>query len=228
VLDGWEQIAQVRADFPSLQVNLGEKKPWYIAWRGKIVSFEQEYDISILWPRWSPWDGFDLETHSPRVYVNDPPLAPRADGEKVPHLYRRSGERPYLCLYDPQERTWTAARPVAETIIPWAAQWLRTYELWQVTGKWLAPGRHPEVGDWDSSSSEREKGRRNDQSAPYSARANALIGRLTETSASLPLMVAASGGYSPSLSWPVWKESTLAELQSQLASTSSRARPLAA
>ena len=29
---------------------------------------------------------------------------------------------------------------LSETIIPWAIEWLKYYELWRITGKWLGGG----------------------------------------------------------------------------------------
>jgi len=220
-VDGWQQIKQVQADFPSLKVTFGGNKPWYIVWHGKIIGFEKAYEISIHWARWSPWEGFDLATHPPRVYVLNPPLVEWATGEPVPHLYKPAGKKPFLCLYDPKEDPWNGDKLVAETIIPWASQWLRSYEIWQVTGVWPAPGRHPESGECEITSAPSKPESSPAPAVPFSERANALIGRLTGTFVSLPLMVAASGESSHWPSWPIWSKPTLAELQLLLASTSS-------
>ena len=32
---------------------------------------------------------------------------------------------------------------LADTIVPWAAEWLMHYELWLVTGEWTGGGDHP-------------------------------------------------------------------------------------
>jgi hypothetical protein len=67
----------------------------------------------------------------PTVWVVSPPLKPDA-----PHTYGAEGG---LCLYTPSEWNWQGDRVIAETIIPWTVSWLRFYELWLDTGKWLGP-----------------------------------------------------------------------------------------
>jgi hypothetical protein len=32
--------------------------------------------------------------------------------------------------------------PIAETIAPWAMDWIACYELWLMTGVWTGGGRH--------------------------------------------------------------------------------------
>ncbi|MDE1568249.1 hypothetical protein [Aquabacter sediminis] len=80
----------------------------------------------------------------PYVMVDDPPLTPRPDStfDAIPHLIFHAEEptRSGLCLFDPEGREWTPADLIAETTIWWAAEWLAYYELWHMTGEWLAPG----------------------------------------------------------------------------------------
>ena len=54
--------------------------------------------------------------------------------EDAPHIYGDGS----LCLYY-RDGSWTRSRMIAETILPWAAEWLYFYEYWQATGKWLGP-----------------------------------------------------------------------------------------
>ena len=63
----------------------------------------------------------------------------------------QAAERSWLQVhYDPdvaaQTRTHVeaAADLIADTTIPWAAEWLHYYELWHMTGEWLAQGVGPE------------------------------------------------------------------------------------
>jgi len=67
---------------------------------------------------------------SPRVFVVSPKLNPRP-----PHLYRNGS----LCLYYPDDRSWTPDKFIADTIVPWTAEWLYFHEFWIDTGKWLGP-----------------------------------------------------------------------------------------
>lgn len=38
---------------------------------------------------------------------------------------------------------------VANTIVPWLAEWLEFYEGWLVTGIWYGGGEHPNVEEVD-------------------------------------------------------------------------------
>lgn len=71
------------------------------------------------------------------------PLAPRPGGrfEEIPHLIfdRKKPENSGLCLFDPEGNEWTEADLIADTTIHWTAEWLNYYELWHLTGEWLAP-----------------------------------------------------------------------------------------
>lgn len=65
--------------------------------------------------------------------------------EFVPHCYHRfyeSDDNEYvkLCLYYPKYKEWTKSMFLSETIIPWAIDWIKYYELWRITGKWLGGG----------------------------------------------------------------------------------------
>lgn len=74
----------------------------------------------------------------PDVYVLSPPLRRREPNEPIPHMY----EQKRLCLFHPPSHDWTAADPIADTIIPWASLWLYYYEIWFLTGEWLGKGIH--------------------------------------------------------------------------------------
>jgi hypothetical protein len=64
----------------------------------------------------------------PKVYVLHPILQTNA-----PHTYADGS----LCLYYPDDNSWDDQKFVAQTILPWAAEWLYFYELWLATGKWF-------------------------------------------------------------------------------------------
>jgi hypothetical protein len=68
---------------------------------------------------------------SPSVYVIKPILQLDIDA----HMYSDGS----LCLYYPDEDPWRHKKNIADTIIPWTAEWLVYYELYQITGKWLGP-----------------------------------------------------------------------------------------
>ena len=71
----------------------------------------------------------------PKVYVLDPPLDP-GHRERLPHVY--SGDM--LCLYEPAAGQWDSSMFLADTILPWTAEWLFHYEVWRVTSRWVGGG----------------------------------------------------------------------------------------
>jgi hypothetical protein len=70
----------------------------------------------------------------PRVTIIDPPLELAPGAKALPHVYG-GGE---LCLYLPGE--WQENMLLADTILPWASEWLLHYEFWLVTGHWAGSG----------------------------------------------------------------------------------------
>ena len=73
----------------------------------------------------------------PDVTVLSPVLRDRSD-QNIPHVY--PGKHP--CLHLPSE--WAPTMHIADTIVPWASDWLFFYEVWHATGEWLADGEHPD------------------------------------------------------------------------------------
>ena len=186
---GPEQIAAVAGKFPALRAVF--EGPWQIVWHGQLVGFEQAYEVRIVWTRWSPCDKFEIETHAPRVYVLCPKLEPRSATEPIEHLYRRSPVHgiqapPDLCLFDPGADEWDERHLIADTIIPWACDWLCADELWRVTGIWHAPNRHPDIGKLYLLSKE--------VAASASPALITLVERRIGSSVSLPLTFAAAAG----------------------------------
>jgi hypothetical protein len=74
---------------------------------------------------------------SPLVYVVRPRLR-LVEGHALPHVYDLNA----LCLFLGNE--WHPGIPIADTLVPWASEWLFFYELWLATGgEWLGGGVHP-------------------------------------------------------------------------------------
>ena len=114
----------------------GEKRPdGLLVWTGPLRPKAQCYIIRVLWK--------PVAMRLPYVLVLDPKIEHRPGGkfEDIPHLIFDGTDPEYsgLCLFDPEGREWTGADLIAETTIKWAAEWLTYYELWHVTGEWLAP-----------------------------------------------------------------------------------------
>jgi len=71
----------------------------------------------------------------PRVWIISPDLVlpPRC---RLPHVYDRNR----LCLYYPKDKEWTPQMLIADTIVPWASEWLLHYEFWSVNKIWSGGG----------------------------------------------------------------------------------------
>ena len=72
----------------------------------------------------------------PKITIPYPSLQPNDLGI-LPHYYHGSST---LCLYDPESGEWTSKLFLADTIVPWTAEWLLYYEIWTVTGLWYGSG----------------------------------------------------------------------------------------
>lgn len=79
------------------------------------------YDIKIVYAPGAP----------PKVFVLNPEVEYRNHAHT--HFYPADNS---LCLYYPGDLYWTARHHLHDTIIPWLAEWLVFYELYQITGRW--------------------------------------------------------------------------------------------
>jgi hypothetical protein len=61
------------------------------------------------------------------------------DGESLPHVW--SHHRRLLCLHRAED--WNPKHLIANTIVPWAAEWFLFYEIWLITGEWDGGGDWP-------------------------------------------------------------------------------------
>jgi hypothetical protein len=59
------------------------------------------------------------------------------EGKSLPHVYRGGT----LCLYESGD--WNGSMSLAESIVPWTAEWLANYEIWLATGDWHGGGEWP-------------------------------------------------------------------------------------
>ena len=67
-------------------------------------------------------------TDNPSVVVLRPPIR-----EAAPHRFEDGS----LCLYYFRDGSWGRNKKIAQTIIPWTAEWLRFYEIWLFSGEWF-------------------------------------------------------------------------------------------
>lgn len=122
---GHHVISVIRR-FPSFSFKYEGGKP---TWRGRLQpsSCSPAYSVKIVYSLGDV----------PRVWVVSPPL-----DSKAPHRFPDGS----LCLFYPKDHSWHSGLLIADTIIPWAAEWLMFYELWQETGVFLGPeAPHPQA-----------------------------------------------------------------------------------
>lgn len=132
------QSEAMRRHFPGLKLILD--LPWISIWEGELRPVSETYRVRVLHQR-----GFDdglivFTARWPTVRVISPALSRRSGAldQPVPHLYGPHDHPlgPELCLFYPTDREWTEHMLIAESIVPWAVEWLFYYEMWHVTGKW--------------------------------------------------------------------------------------------
>lgn len=119
-----QQAMILRSRFPQSRVDLQRD---CVSWTGTIrpTPCSRDYEVVIVYRR----------SRYPHVTVVDPPLEPGPRGA-LPHTYRDGS----LCLHLKSE--WGSGMPIADTIVPWAAEWLAHYEVWKIRGRWYGDD-HP-------------------------------------------------------------------------------------
>lgn len=111
------QIYHISKSFPSFEFyrNNGEEY-----WLGQLTPTENSktYTVKINY----------LYKKASRVYVIEPHILKHS-----PHIYPDKS----LCLYYPKDFSFDKRISlIANTIIPWTAEWLYFYEIWIETGVW--------------------------------------------------------------------------------------------
>lgn len=56
------------------------------------------------------------------------------------HIYKDEGN---LCLFDPKNNEWTIRSHIYNTFVPWCIEWVIFQMLYEETGEWQHPERHP-------------------------------------------------------------------------------------
>lgn len=115
----YREVALMRARFPTFRYRLTHN---VLTWHGTLQPALTSpcYHVRLTYARGD----------QPQVWVLSPSLHPNA-----PHRYADKS----LCLYDPKEESWSVSSGIANTIVPWTAEWLFCYELWRTTGVWWGP-----------------------------------------------------------------------------------------
>jgi hypothetical protein len=191
-----EQDAGIRHLFPAFR----QTCPFDFLgmWRGPLQPLARTYEIGLVYFPRLHFGGGIIANPWIIVEVLDPliGLDPRGNGDKPPHIFRRpeTASGWSLCLYDARTGDWQPDRSIAETIIPWAAEWLFFYEGWLIDGHWAGGGEHPETSQ--RSECHTSNPSCPDQPAASPAAAFAKVGRLTGTFVSSLSMAAASADFS--------------------------------
>lgn len=124
-LNNGEHAGMLRKMYPQGKViSIHPKLIWECAFSPTPLS--KEYNIRLIY-----------HNGIPNVFVINMELS-KGVSSKLPHVY--STKEQSLCLHYPLEKAWTPAKNIADTIIPWAAEWLFHYEVWVVTGEWNGGG----------------------------------------------------------------------------------------
>lgn len=186
------QHASLRADWPAFDLIYSDHR--IAIWRGWITAFSRPYLIEIRYVFNDPFEPFPVQGAGwPEVRVLEPLLKRGPLGEEIPHIYVDPEDPvyPVLCLFDPRIGGWSRSQTISETTLPWAASWLRFYELWRATGEWYGGGAdHP-------------SGAANDAGLPDMVMEAAPV---TQGSATPQSRVAREAGYRPAAAafWRQW------------------------
>lgn len=76
---------------------------------------------------------YDGRLH-PRAWIVSPKI------RDPQHIY---SDDKSLCLYDPKTDEWSSEKNIYNTFVPWCQQWIVFQRLYEQTGKWQHPERHP-------------------------------------------------------------------------------------
>ena len=133
----------MRSEYPGFAVVFST--PWIVIWHGELVPYAQPYSVQILYCSISLALA-NIQGRMPHVEVIEPLLGRRSSRpeQPIPHVWFNPvmPSRPRLCLNTEWE--WTTAMYIADTIVPWAIEWLAAYEGWRATGTWYAGGHNSE------------------------------------------------------------------------------------
>jgi hypothetical protein len=140
------QVARMRQVAPYIQETA--RCDWLAVWTGPLRPLQRTYTVTIIYvARLRLGDAEVIGAFRPAVRLDQPALQfeHSRTGRDVPHVYWDWGTpaRSKLCLYDPAAKEWSPVDFIAETIVPWACDWLACYEGWLATGDWTGGGRHP-------------------------------------------------------------------------------------
>jgi hypothetical protein len=128
-----QQAFALRDRFPSGRITIVSSE---LRWEGQLTptAISRTYSLRLRYRLGS----------SPAVRVVAPQLRARS-GEGLPHVYEDGS----LCLH--LDTDWNGTMRLADSIVPWAAEWLFFYELWLPSGEWHGGGEWPPMRSLDDS-----------------------------------------------------------------------------
>jgi hypothetical protein len=111
--------------FPQGRISLARNR---LSWTGELrpTALSRTYVVRVAYKL----------GHQPSVEVLKP-VFDRPSGQSLPHVYSDGS----LCLH--QRCDWHPKMFLADTIVPWASEWLMYYEIWKSTGTWEGGGEWP-------------------------------------------------------------------------------------
>ncbi len=126
-----QQALALRARYPEGRVDLRRGR---LTWTGRLTptSLSRTYAVEVRY----------RDRSFPQVRVLEPELDSRL-GESLPHVYREGT----LCLH--LRNDWFPSMSIADSIVPWSAEWLAFYEIWKATGDWHGGGEWPPAAPSD-------------------------------------------------------------------------------
>jgi hypothetical protein len=122
-----QQIGKLKSVFPDAQ----------ITWRGGALTWIGQLQPTPASETYTVKMVYRLGRRAV-VAVLDPPLE-ALEGRRLPHVF--PGDE--LCLHHTHE--WDGTLVLADTILPWASEWLLFYEFWKATAEWLGGGHEPPI-----------------------------------------------------------------------------------
>lgn len=130
----WELLR--RRSFPEFTGTIGPHG-WTASFLLRPTADSRAYRVQVEFTRSS----------RPSVRILAPNLLALSCARIPPHLYPPIEHPLRLCLFHPHRGEWTRAMSIADSMVPWAAEWLMHFELWLVTDEWRAGGEHPQPRD---------------------------------------------------------------------------------
>lgn len=140
-----QQYHSMKRNWPGFE--FAQMGDCHVVWFGELIGVQKPYRVMVEYgmlinPKVDP-----LYRHFPLVRILSPRLRPNFDAAEeapLPDVYfdREDLSNSVLCLFDPAAGEWSYNDFSSLTTVPWACDWLASYEGWRATGRWFGGGRH--------------------------------------------------------------------------------------